>query len=874
VAPPSGRHPGADAETAPSDANGTPPLEFDTQPRDPSAARPGCFTGLRQAAAAARGFAFATALLILMRFWTAQEAELLGGSVVFLIASSFVLSFFGLWAVISLGGLLGWLSGRRRDRPREGAAGGALGCWLSLVVVALMVHALSHLPLLTIPLLLLGPWVGARWLGPLASRTWEWMERLPFRFNVWAGRHLVLRRPRLDLRGRILGGVGGFLAWLVCGLPVMQYLEAGVLAARLSARIPSLHTPMGPITWQRLFEARRHPAPGAPPRFAVVEMDPSVLRRLLTRSSEAALNAAALKQLHRWQPEHVVVPITLALPRREELTAKHQMWPLPWLQRPPLTDSALRRMHADLPALLARLRATPEALLCPVSTPAWSQQPTAGALFQPLLQGAPRVGSAHFDLYQVRQLPTLHARDELGRPALPLLLTRPRVSSSRHALGPPAASADWPPETPTVGPGEVLMSYTGSGPAVTVPHLTYGALMAGEPIYEPDTGEWTPPARFFRGRIVLLDTLYQPSFDTPIGRLTATELLIVATQNLLQHRFLAPWSPPAQLLAAWICGAVVGRLSLGRSPLQGFLRLTGILVVYLLVAFGLFFYPGSWLPVLPVILAGLLAFLLVHQFVFVVDEQELQQQRRRQAEHERELTVSREIQTSLMPEPVTPAGAFIVLTRSEPAREVGGDFCSVFPLGEGGSRLGIALGDVSGKGIQGAMYMTVATTLLEARAAPETAPAQVLADANLRLYPKMRRRRMFVSAIYGVLDSAAGVWTYASAGQVPPLHLGAEVRYLPAAGVPLGALRAASYSDSQVSLAPGESLLLASDGFVEARNHLGQVLGYDGFREMVRRQLPCPPSALLEALFDALRRHLGPRQAQDDLTLLLIHRRG
>jgi phosphoserine phosphatase RsbU/P len=149
----------------------------------------------------------------------------------------------------------------------------------------------------------------------------------------------------------------------------------------------------------------------------------------------------------------------------------------------------------------------------------------------------------------------------------------------------------------------------------------------------------------------------------------------------------------------------------------------------------------------------------------------------------------------------------------------------------------------------------------------------VLADANQRLRPKLRRRRMFVTSVYGVLDTGRATWTYASAGQVPPLHLISDGRVvpLPAVGPPLGSLPEPCYSDEQVTLEPGEGLILASDGFVEARDPAGRPLGYEGFRDLVGRHLPRPPEALLEALFDGIHRHLGG-QTQDDLTLLMIYR--
>jgi serine phosphatase RsbU (regulator of sigma subunit) len=406
-----------------------------------------------------------------------------------------------------------------------------------------------------------------------------------------------------------------------------------------------------------------------------------------------------------------------------------------------------------------------------------------------------------------------------------------------------------------------------------VPHIPYSTLLSGRPIFDPVRGRWVPPARFFRNRTVFLDTFYQPGYSTPIGRLTAMELLIAGLDNLLQADPLAPPPPWAQVVVAMLFGGITGRLALGRSPLRGFFRWTAALVVYLILAFGLFVYPGLWLPIVPVIGAGLLAFLLVNQLVFAVDEEELQRQRARHAQRERELAVSREIQASLMPEERVQVGDFVLLSRADPAREVGGDFCGVYPLDSEKRRIGVALGDVAGKGFQGALGMTIATTLLEARASQAASPAEVLRDTNRGLYRRLRRRRMFVTAVYGVLEPETGCWTYASAGQVPPLHLTRDGRasYLPAVGAPLGSLRDSCYTDQRVQLQPGEGVLLASDGFVEARDAQGRPLGYAAFRETVERHMSGTGEELVERLFAATRAATGD-QPQDDLTLLLIYR--
>jgi serine phosphatase RsbU (regulator of sigma subunit) len=342
------------------------------------------------------------------------------------------------------------------------------------------------------------------------------------------------------------------------------------------------------------------------------------------------------------------------------------------------------------------------------------------------------------------------------------------------------------------------------------------------------------------------------------------------------------------------------------------------------------------------VVAAVLAYLLVAQFVFSADQGERERERGERMRVDQELAISHEIQTSLLPvgrrsapparagvdrstsrlatrgtdnAPGLPSGkavgarsyrepraasrelpsgdfleeygSFVVVGRSEPAREVGGDFYDVFSLAD--DRLALMLGDVSGKGVPGALFMAVTTTLLQAYARLLHTPDEVLARANENLYPKMRgalgaRRRhaaMFVTAFYGILETGTGRLRYASAGQIPPVLSGPgrEARYLPGRGVPLGALRAAEYQCHEVCLSPGDLLVLASDGFVEATTRVGRLpgeaLGYDRFLKLVARHAHLEPTACAAAIFDDLHRQLTADRERDDLTLVVVrHRSG
>jgi sigma-B regulation protein RsbU (phosphoserine phosphatase) len=171
--------------------------------------------------------------------------------------------------------------------------------------------------------------------------------------------------------------------------------------------------------------------------------------------------------------------------------------------------------------------------------------------------------------------------------------------------------------------------------------------------------------------------------------------------------------------------------------------------------------------------------------------------------------------------------------------------------------------------------MTVATTLVEARAELGVGPEEVLAVANAHLYPKIHRLRMFVTVFYGVLDVTTGEMEFASAGQVPPvLANGGTPGYLPTRGIPLGALRHPRYERCSVRLEAGDTLVLASDGFVEARSPRGEILGYDGFLRIIARHACAAPHACLEGIFRDVEQFSGEMEEQDDRTLVVIRHHG
>jgi len=246
-------------------------------------------------------------------------------------------------------------------------------------------------------------------------------------------------------------------------------------------------------------------------------------------------------------------------------------------------------------------------------------------------------------------------------------------------------------------------------------------------------------------------------------------------------------------------------------------------------------------------------------------QQEVTQERER---IEQELRVARMIQHTLLPKSLPELEGHEIAAYYQPAREVGGDFYDFLRLPDG--RLGLFVGDVSGKGVPAAIVMAITRTLLRS-AYHLGSPGEILEQVNESLLPDIPPN-MFVTCLAALLDSSTGLLQYANAGHdLPYVRHAAGVSKLQATGMPLGLMRSMTYEQKEITLHPGESILLYSDGLVEAHNPGGEMFGFHRMQGYVRDH---PDGAtLIDSLLAELERFTGEDwEQEDDITLLTLHR--
>jgi serine phosphatase RsbU (regulator of sigma subunit) len=241
---------------------------------------------------------------------------------------------------------------------------------------------------------------------------------------------------------------------------------------------------------------------------------------------------------------------------------------------------------------------------------------------------------------------------------------------------------------------------------------------------------------------------------------------------------------------------------------------------------------------------------------------------------DRELEIARDLQAMLLPETTAPAAGYQIQARYVPALEVSGDYYDVLRLDE--TRLALLAADVSGKGVPGLVVMSMLRTALHMLAPTTSDVASVLLRASTALRGSMRPG-MFLTCVYGVLDTERHVFRYVCAGHCPPIVFGPDsTRLLEAGGKPIGmfpdALFERSLRPHEVRIEPGTGLLLYSDGLTEAMDPAGRTLGLEAILARLRSQHAASADAIVGGLLESVDRHRAGRAHSDDLTLMVLRR--
>jgi NarL family two-component system response regulator LiaR len=247
------------------------------------------------------------------------------------------------------------------------------------------------------------------------------------------------------------------------------------------------------------------------------------------------------------------------------------------------------------------------------------------------------------------------------------------------------------------------------------------------------------------------------------------------------------------------------------------------------------------------------------------------------AEHQKvaqELALAGEIQASFLPEAAPSVAGWQLVSTLQPARETSGDFYDFIHLANG--RLGIVLADVVDKGMGAALYMALCRTLIRTYAAEfDTQPDLVFGDVNRRILLDTHTN-LFVTVFYGILDPVTGALIYCNAGHNPPYLLRNQSRVtgqaLRSTGIPLGIFEDVTWTQESVQLAPGDALVLYTDGIPEAQNRREEFFGEKRLVEIAQGNLGRSAQDMQDALLAGVHRFKGDAPQHDDITLMVLVR--
>jgi phosphoserine phosphatase RsbU/P len=261
-----------------------------------------------------------------------------------------------------------------------------------------------------------------------------------------------------------------------------------------------------------------------------------------------------------------------------------------------------------------------------------------------------------------------------------------------------------------------------------------------------------------------------------------------------------------------------------------------------------------------------------HQLQKAYDELKAAQEQLVEKERlEKELQVAADIQMSILPDVLPSPDGYDFGGRILPARQVGGDFYDVFELGE--NKFGVLIGDVADKGVPSAIFMARAHALIIAEADDVTSPGDVLRMANGHI-TRFEKFTQFVTALFGILDTSTGKFSYARAGHEPPLLLTEEgnvQRLSHQPGMALGLWEDILLDENSLMLPKGSLLIMFTDGLTDCRNSKGEPFGLERIKYAMANLKKINAQAGCDELFDKLMKYQDGSKQDDDVTLVAVH---
>ena len=264
---------------------------------------------------------------------------------------------------------------------------------------------------------------------------------------------------------------------------------------------------------------------------------------------------------------------------------------------------------------------------------------------------------------------------------------------------------------------------------------------------------------------------------------------------------------------------------------------------------------------------------LAAQIAIAIENARLYEEIARQERRlERDMQMAHELQLRLLPQKNPKLAKLEVAAKFIPARAIGGDLYDFFSYSS--SRMGIVIGDVSGKGAPAAIYAALVSGILRSHTPIEPSPAEMLSAVNYSLSER-RIDGQFVSLIYALWDERQSTLQVSNSGLPRPIYCqGGKPEVIDATGLPLGLFDDATYDEFTFRLKPGDLFVFFSDGILDARNPAGELFGRERAERVASRCWEMSAQQVVNSLFDAVNEHTAGEETFDDQTVVAIRVKG
>ena len=424
------------------------------------------------------------------------------------------------------------------------------------------------------------------------------------------------------------------------------------------------------------------------------------------------------------------------------------------------------------------------------------------------------------------------------------------------------------------GPTSRYINYYGPPRTIkTIPY--YQALQIRDGKYEKRPMDLNGKAVFVGLSEILLadrkDSFYTV-YSTADGIfVSGVEIMASVFANISDDQPIQPIGLKSNILLVLLWGILLGIACRISSMKIGALNAIALSIFYLAAAVYMFKAKNIWYPlVIPLFFQAPLAYLgaaaIEHGSLFKEVLSKLRM--------ERDLSVARDIQMSMMPESCPTIEGYQIAASSTPAREVSGDFFDFIDIDD--SNIGFVIADVTGKSVSGALVMTAAKSVFRLLSEEKLSVGEIMKRANKQIKKDITRAKgMFVALLYAVLNKDEKRLGMCSAGQTQPILLSAktgEATLIETEGdaFPLGIIDDADYQETMLQLDSGDLAIFYTDGVVEAMNKKGKMYGFDRFLEVIKGNSGLDADIFLEKLINDINSFVGKAEQHDDLTIVVI----